>query len=71
VTPFTKLLSSQVRLHAVDRFRFGCIDALLGFFAKGGGVIPVAAAESVKKAGDVAFRAISLGERLENGAQAH
>jgi hypothetical protein len=56
VTPFTKLLSSQVRLHAVDRFRFGCIDALLGFFAKGGGVIPVAAAESVKKTGDVALQ---------------
>jgi hypothetical protein len=33
--------------------------------------IPVAAAESVKKTGDVVFRAISLGERLENGAQAH
>ena len=60
-----------MRVHRVDGFSFGGINAAFGFFPKGVGVVPVAAAEGVKKAGDVLFRAISRGERVENRAQAH
>ena len=60
-----------MRVHRVDGFSFGGINAAFGFFPKGVGVVPVAAAEGVKKTGDVPFRAISRGERIENRAQAH
>ena len=44
---------------------------MFGFLPKRVDVVPVAAAESVKKTGGVLFRAISLRERVENRAQAN
>ena len=57
--------------HAVDGCRFGGVNARFGFIPKGVRVVPVAAAESVKKTADVLYRSIPLGERVEYRAQPH
>jgi hypothetical protein len=64
-------VDSQVGLHSVDGFGLGRFDARFGFIPKSVCVVPVTAAESVKKTADVLFRSISLGEGVENRAQAH
>ena len=71
MAPLTKLVASQVGFHSVYGFGLCRFDALFGFIPKSDCVVPVTAAESGKKTAGVLFRSISLGEGVENRAQAH